>query len=56
MLLMAKQYKNLISAKRVDGKTTFISITSEAGEPCVLKTDMENPIAVGNKNLKINLF
>jgi hypothetical protein len=44
----------LISAKRTGGKTSFISITSEAGEPCVLKTDLENPVASNNKNLKIN--
>ncbi len=44
----------LVSAKRTGGKTDFITITSEAGEPCLLKTDMENPVAVGNKNLKIN--
>jgi hypothetical protein len=44
----------LVSAKRTNGKTDFISIKSESGEPCFLKTDMENPIVVGNKNLKIN--
>lgn len=43
----------LVSAKRVDGKTQFISITSLAGEPCVIKTDMENPVIFNNKSLKI---
>jgi alpha-L-fucosidase 2 len=44
----------VVSAKRTKGKTDFISITSEAGEPCVLKTDMVNPISLNNKTLKIS--
>jgi hypothetical protein len=44
----------LISAKRTNGKTVFISITSEAGEPCVIKTDLENLIVSNGKVLKIN--
>jgi hypothetical protein len=43
----------LVSAKRTEGKTIFISVKSEAGEPCILKTDMENPVAVNNSSLKI---
>jgi len=43
----------LISAKRTGGKTDFISITSEAGEPCILKTDLPNPVGTKNKALKI---
>ncbi|MDF7809321.1 hypothetical protein P4E94_17890 [Pontiellaceae bacterium B12219] len=30
-----------VSAKRVDGKTCFIRIKSNAGEPCLLQTDIE---------------
>ena len=43
----------LVSAKRTNGKTDFISIKSEAGELCILKTDMENPVAVNNSTFKI---
>ncbi len=34
----------LVSAVREKGKTTAIRIESLAGEPCILKTDMEHPI------------
>ena len=34
----------LVSAVRKDGRTTWIHITSLAGEPCRIRTDMVNPI------------
>lgn len=39
----------LISAERKNGKTVFIKIKSEAGEPCIINTDMIQPIIGGNK-------
>lgn len=45
----------LISAQRRDGHTSHIRIRSEAGEPCVVVTDMERPVFVRNgKTLKAN--
>ena len=44
----------LISAKRTNGKTVFISIRSDAGEPCVIKTDLENPVSGNDRSLKIS--
>ena len=44
----------LVSAKRTGGKTDFITITSEAGEPCVLKTDMENPMVINHPTTSVN--
>ena len=43
-----------VSAKRVGGKTAFISIKSEAGEPFVLKTDMENPVVINHPTTLLN--
>jgi hypothetical protein len=37
----------LVSAVRAEGKTKWIRIQSLAGEPCVLKTDMANPVFCG---------
>ena len=34
----------LVSAKRSGGKTRFVAIRSLAGEPCLLKTDLAEPI------------
>jgi len=42
-----------VSASRKKGKTQFISITSLAGEPCILKTDIANPIVSGKTQYKI---
>ena len=42
----------LVSAYRKDGKTQFIRIQSLAGAPCRLLTDIENPIATNNIELK----
>ncbi len=36
-----------VTAKRDSGKTTYISISSLAGEPCVIETDMEDPKFIG---------
>lgn len=36
----------LISAQRKNGKTTYIRIKSEAGEPCVVVTDLTNPVFI----------
>ena len=42
----------LVSASRKEGKTTGIRIKSLAGEPCILRTDMVNPIVkAGNVTL-----
>lgn len=42
----------LVSAIRKGGKTTDIRIKSLAGEPCILQTDMENPVVkIGNAML-----
>lgn len=38
----------LVSALRKDGRTRFIQITSEAGEPCLIKTDMALPLKVAS--------
>ena len=41
-----------MSASRKEGKTTGIRIKSLAGEPCILRTDMVNPIVkAGNVTL-----
>lgn len=42
----------LVSAARKEGKTTQIHIKSLAGEPCIVATDMENPVAKGKCTLK----
>ena len=42
----------LVSSIRKGGKTTDIRIKSLAGEPCILQTDMENPVVkIGNAML-----
>ena len=42
----------LVSAARHEGKTAYIRIESLAGEPCVIRTDMENPVVkLGNAAL-----
>lgn len=42
----------LVSATRQGGKTTSIRIESLADEPCLLRTDMENPVVkLGNATL-----
>ena len=42
----------LVSAARHEGKTAYIRIESLAGEPCVIRTDMENPVVkLGNATL-----
>lgn len=42
----------LVSATRLDGKTTSITVRSLAGEPCVLVTDMADPRIVGGGTLR----
>jgi hypothetical protein len=39
----------LVSAVRKDGKTRFVSVTSLAGEPCRVVTDLPNPRNAGVK-------
>lgn len=34
----------LISARRKEGRTEFIRVRSEAGEPCIIVTDIANPV------------
>ena len=43
----------LVSAKREAGRTVLIKVYSEAGEPCVVKTDMENVTVVGAAKEKL---
>jgi hypothetical protein len=38
----------LVSAKRANRKTQFIRVKSLAGEPCIIKTDLVDPIAFVN--------
>lgn len=46
----------LVSASRQKGKTKFVSITSLAGEPCVVKTDLIDPIIYGEKKDRLQLM
>lgn len=42
----------LVSAVRKEGATMYIQIKSLAGEPCILQTDMKNPVVkIGNATL-----
>jgi len=43
----------LVSASRKNGKTEFIRVKSLAGEPCVLKFDMNSPQAIGSRKFKL---
>jgi hypothetical protein len=43
----------LVSATRQKGKTRFVSITSLAGEPCIIKTDIIKPIIYGNNKNRL---
>lgn len=45
-----------VSASRKDGKTQFIHIKSLAGEPCIITTDMPNPIFKGERTFTVNSF
>lgn len=42
-----------VSASRKDGKTQFIHIKSLAGEPCIITTDIPNPVFKGKRDFKI---
>lgn len=42
-----------VSASRKDGRTQFIHIKSLAGEPCIIKTDICNPVFEGKRGLKV---
>lgn len=42
----------LITAKRANGKTEFVSIKSLAGEPCTVVTDIPNPVFKGKRALR----
>ena len=57
----------LVSALRKKGRTQFVRVTSLAGEPCRLKTDLADPIHILGKRqdmvrrvsadlLELNLF
>lgn len=43
----------LVTACRKKGHTEFVCIKSLAGEPCVVVTDMENPVFEADRNLKV---
>jgi len=45
-----------VSASRKQGKTQFIHIKSLAGEPCIVTTDIVNPIFEGKRNFTIQSF
>lgn len=40
----------LVSAKRTDGKTQFVTVESLAGSPCIIQTDILNPRFYMNGN------
>ena len=42
-----------VSASRKDGKTEFLQIKSLAGEPCIIVTDISNPIFKGSRSLAV---
>ncbi len=42
----------LVSAMRENGITQFVEIESLAGEPCLIRTDIINPVVI-NKNIKL---
>ena len=45
-----------VSAKRKEGKTEFIHIKSLAGEPCIIMTDIANPIFEGKRTFSVQSF
>ena len=46
----------LITACRANGQTEFISIKSLAGEPCVLVTDIHQPVFSGKRNFNVRVL
>lgn len=42
-----------VSASRKQGKTEFVHIKSLAGEPCIVMTDISNPIFTGKRDFII---
>lgn len=42
-----------VSAKRVNGKTLFVSVKSLAGEPCIVETDITQPSFKGKSSKEI---
>lgn len=42
-----------VSASRKNGKTEFIEVKSLAGEPCIIATDIPQPIFKSKRNLKV---
>lgn len=42
-----------ITASRKQGKTEFAQVKSLAGEPCIVKTDIPNPIFKGKRNFVV---
>ena len=45
-----------VTAKRKNGKTEFIQIKSLAGEPCVVVTDIPNPIFKGKRSFSTKIL
>lgn len=43
-----------VSASRKNGKTQFIHIKSLAGEPCIITTDIPNPVFKGERAFTVN--
>lgn len=43
-----------VSASRKDGRTQFIHIKSLAGEPCIIKSDIEQPVFEGGRAYKVD--
>ena len=42
----------LVTAERRDGQTHFVSVRSLAGEPCIIVTDINNPVFTGKRQFK----
>lgn len=43
----------LVTARRQEGRTAFISVKSLAGEPCTVVTDMPDPVFSGPRNFQV---
>ena len=43
----------LVTASRSGGKTDFLTVRSLAGEPCILVTDLEQPVFRGNREHRV---
>lgn len=44
----------LVTAERRDGQTHFVSVRSLASEPCIIVTDISNPVFTGKRRFKVD--